>query len=119
MNSKPLSPSRHDEPKHPPPIATPHALRLPEGRPAGGIWSLPGYSSGLMEIQDLGSQAVAASISAGVGDTILDYCAGNWGKALGVTGGHGSIAERDTTTGEREDEGSIGLRDVLVVEGGE
>eukprot|EP00439_Symbiodinium_sp_Y106_P024099 s2316_g2.t4 len=52
-----------------------------DGRPAnGGVWQLPGYSQGLFEVQDEGSQILALATEARPGETVLDYCAGRGGK---------------------------------------
>jgi 16S rRNA (cytosine967-C5)-methyltransferase len=59
----------------------PLALRLPPGAPVqrGAAWA-----GGLVELQDAGSQAVAALTGAQPGETVLDYCAGAGGKTLAL-----------------------------------
>ncbi|CAE7579316.1 rsmB [Symbiodinium natans] len=48
--------------------------------PGGGVWQLPGYSEGLFEVQDEGSQILALATEARPGEAVLDYCAGRGGK---------------------------------------
>ena len=57
------------------------ALLVPRGTP---IVSSAAYRSGLVEVQDEGSQLVAALVDAGPGMAALDYCAGAGGKALAL-----------------------------------
>ncbi|CAL1140732.1 unnamed protein product [Cladocopium goreaui] len=64
-----------------PTAESPVGLWLPDGRPpAGGVWQLPGYSEGLFEVQDEGSQLLALATEAKPGDLVVDYCAGRGGK---------------------------------------
>ena len=64
-----------------PTAESPVGLWLPDGRPpAGGVWQLPGYSDGLFEVQDEGSQLLALATEAKPGDLVVDYCAGRGGK---------------------------------------
>lgn len=44
--------------------------------------SLPEFQDGLFEVQDEGSQLIAAHLQAKPGDHVLDYCAGSGGKTL-------------------------------------
>ena len=62
----------------PTPIS-PWGLRI-EGRRA--VTSGPAFQSGLVEIQDEGSQLVAALVGAGPEMRVVDYCAGAGGKTL-------------------------------------
>ena len=62
----------------------PHALRLVDGRPPLGVWSLPGWSAGWYEIQDEGSQLIAQATGVQPGHTVVDLCAGNGGKTLAM-----------------------------------
>jgi len=48
------------------------------------LFSLPEFKEGLFEVQDEGSQRIAALIQAGPTDWILDYCSGSGGKTLAV-----------------------------------
>jgi 16S rRNA (cytosine967-C5)-methyltransferase len=63
------------------------ALRLPAAPPeARGehVESIPAYSKGWVEVQDLGSQTAAAAAGAIKGCQVLDYCAGGGGKTLAM-----------------------------------
>lgn len=46
------------------------------------FFAFPEFKEGLFEVQDEGSQLVAALINAGPSDQVLDYCAGSGGKTL-------------------------------------
>ena len=59
----------------------PLALRLPPGSP---VLASRAWSDGMVELQDAGSQAVAAMTDAHPNETILDYCAGGGGKTLAL-----------------------------------
>lgn len=60
---------------------SPWGVWLPDGRPpGGGVWQLPGWSTGLFEVQDEGSQLIALATEACPGEHVLDYCAGRGGK---------------------------------------
>jgi 16S rRNA (cytosine967-C5)-methyltransferase len=60
---------------------SPDALRLPEGT---NIEALPAFESGLVEIQDEGSQLIALATHARPGMTVVDLCAGAGGKTLAL-----------------------------------
>lgn len=71
------------------------ALRAPEG---AKIQASAAYREGLVEIQDAGSQAVAAASLPRPGETLLDYCAGGGGKSLALAAlmkGSGRIYAHD------------------------
>jgi len=64
-----------------PTAESPWGVWLPDGRPpGGGVWQLPGFSDGLFEVQDEGSQLIVLSTEARPGEIVLDYCAGRGGK---------------------------------------
>lgn len=64
------------------PIAgLPQALRLPEGTQ---VERLPDHAAGRIEVQDAGSQIVAAMACARPGMTVIDLCAGAGGKTLAM-----------------------------------
>lgn len=68
------------------PDRTPYStlgLRLPPAF-ARDIQQLRAYTSGWVEVQDEGSQIVAALSVAGPGQTVVDYCAGGGGKTLAL-----------------------------------
>jgi len=67
----------HTEPTH----LAHHGLRLI--RPANLLGD-PGFSRGLFEIQDEGSQLIAELVQAEPGAPIVDYCAGAGGKTLAM-----------------------------------
>lgn len=46
------------------------------------LFSLPEFKEGFFEVQDEGSQLLAAMIKAKPGDLVLDYCSGSGGKTL-------------------------------------
>ncbi len=59
----------------------------------------PEYQDGLIEIQDLGSQAIIAACDAKPGMTVVDLCAGAGGKTLGLAvdmKGEGQLIAADT-----------------------
>ena len=66
----------------PTPIS-PWGLRIDGRRP---VTSGPAFQSGLVEIQDEGSQLVAAMVGATPGMRVVDWCAGAGGKTLALAG---------------------------------
>lgn len=67
-----------------PAAATPHApwgIRLPARVPLQG---LEAYARGAIEVQDEGSQLIAALVGARRGETVADFCAGAGGKTLAL-----------------------------------
>jgi 16S rRNA (cytosine967-C5)-methyltransferase len=81
------------------PIAgTSFGLRLPENIALDSIPAL----RGLVEVQDGGSQIIAAACSAKPGDLIVDLCAGAGGKTLALAAamaGEGRLIALDTDRG--------------------
>jgi 16S rRNA (cytosine967-C5)-methyltransferase len=78
---------------------SPLGLRLPEGF---RVEALPAWTSGLVEIQDEGSQLLALACATRPGMTVIDLCAGAGGKALalaGEMGNEGRIVATDTDRG--------------------
>ena len=74
----------------------PDALRLPEGWP---IEQQPVWRDGLVEVQDAGSQWIAAACDAQPGMTVADLCAGAGGKTLALAAamaGQGRLIAADT-----------------------
>jgi len=64
-------------------------MTLCEKAPAGirfkkrtPLFALPEFKLGLFEVQDEGSQCMAALVKAKPGDHVLDYCSGSGGKTL-------------------------------------
>ena len=62
---------------------SPWGLRIEGRRP---VTSGPAFQSGLVEVQDEGSQLVAAMVGATPGMRIVDWCAGAGGKTLALAG---------------------------------
>jgi 16S rRNA (cytosine967-C5)-methyltransferase len=65
-------------------VATPYSpwgLRI-EGRPAINV--LAAFRDGLFEVQDEGSQLIAALLDARRGEMVVDFCAGAGGKTLAL-----------------------------------
>lgn len=60
----------------------PDALIVTEG--ARKIQNSQSYQSGLVELQDVASQAVVAALPLADGMTVLDHCAGGGGKSLAL-----------------------------------
>ncbi|EQB14447.1 RsmB/NOP family class I SAM-dependent RNA methyltransferase [Sphingobium lactosutens] len=74
----------------------PDALRLPEGSP---VEQHPAWKDGLVEVQDAGSQWIAAACEARPGMTVVDLCAGAGGKTLALAAamaGQGRLIAADT-----------------------
>ena len=57
------------------------AVRLPEGV---AVEALPIWAEGWIEVQDEGSQLIAAACAAAPGMTVIDLCAGGGGKTLAL-----------------------------------
>lgn len=63
-------------------------LRIPPIEGAGrhpNVQAEPAFRKGWFEVQDEGSQIVAALAASGAGEQILDYCAGAGGKTLALS----------------------------------
>lgn len=77
----------------------PTALRVVENPRKVGVSQA--YKSGLVELQDASSQAVALFAGAKPGMNVLDYCAGGGGKALALYDaiqGQGRVVAHDIAT---------------------
>lgn len=78
---------------------SPLGLRLPEGFQ---VETSEAWSSGLVEVQDEGSQLVALACGAAPGQDVIDLCAGAGGKTLALAaemGDRGRIIASDTDRG--------------------
>ena len=78
---------------------SPLGLRLPDGF---RVEEALAWSSGLIEIQDEGSQRLALACGAEPGTTVIDLCAGAGGKTLALAaemGNEGSLVASDTDRG--------------------
>ncbi|MFL5364605.1 MAG: RsmB/NOP family class I SAM-dependent RNA methyltransferase [Myxococcales bacterium] len=62
--------------------SAPHGLLVTTARP--NLLALGSFREGLFEVQDEGSQLVAALCAARAGDVVLDACAGAGGKTLAL-----------------------------------
>ena len=74
---------------------SPDALRLPEGT---NVENLPAFNQGRVEVQDEGSQLIAAACEATPGANVVDLCAGAGGKTLALAaamGGQGHLIACD------------------------
>ncbi|HET7526120.1 MAG TPA: RsmB/NOP family class I SAM-dependent RNA methyltransferase [Burkholderiaceae bacterium] len=60
---------------------SPWGLRI-DGRPA--VNAMPAFREGLFEVQDEGSQLLAALLDARRGEMVVDFCAGAGGKTLAL-----------------------------------
>ena len=60
---------------------SPWGLRI-DGRPV--VTALPAFREGLFEVQDEGSQLLAALLDARRGEMVVDFCAGAGGKTLAI-----------------------------------
>jgi len=77
------------------PTTAPHGLRLPSGTP---VEQWEAYESGLIEVQDTGSQLACLAVGAAPGETVMDLCAGAGGKTLALAAamaGRGRIVACD------------------------
>lgn len=100
-------------------------LRIPPIDGAGrhpNVQAEPAFRKGWFEVQDEGSQLVAALAASGAGDQVLDYCAGAGGKTLALSalaGNRGQIyafdAEKVRLAPIFERLERAGSRDVQVV----
>jgi 16S rRNA (cytosine967-C5)-methyltransferase len=74
----------------------PTALRMPALDPAarsGAVETIPQFSKGWFEVQDLGSQIAAASAGDVKGKQVLDLCAGGGGKTLALASEMGNTGQ--------------------------
>ncbi len=69
-------------------MAAPHAAER-----SGAVETIPQFSKGWFEVQDLGSQIAAASAGEVKGKQVLDLCAGGGGKTLALAGAMGNSGQ--------------------------
>ncbi|GAA5050993.1 RsmB/NOP family class I SAM-dependent RNA methyltransferase [Erythrobacter westpacificensis] len=77
-------------------LALPGALRFPSGTQVSA-WDA--FAQGLIEVQDLGSQAACLAVGAQPGETVVDLCAGAGGKTLALAAAmanEGTLVAADT-----------------------
>ena len=76
---------------------SPWGLRLPS-EPPPNVQALDAFKTGLVEIQDEGSQVACWLAGAAPRTTVVDYCAGGGGKTLGLAqamAGEGTLVASD------------------------
>jgi 16S rRNA (cytosine967-C5)-methyltransferase len=104
--------------------AVPYGLVLPEGTP---LETTPEWQAGLIEVQDAGSQYIAAACRARPGETVLDLCAGAGGKTLALAadmGGAGLLVAADINRDRlsrlrpRAERAGAGVMETLLLDGG-
>jgi len=79
-------------------VAT-HGWRYPHGT---RIEDTPAWSTGMIEVQDTGSQLACEAVEAQPGEKVIDLCAGGGGKTLALAAAmsdRGSILATDTDRG--------------------
>ena len=72
------------------------ALRMPALDPAarsGAVETIPQFSKGWFEVQDLGSQIAATAAGEVKGKQVLDLCAGGGGKTLALAAAMGNTGQ--------------------------
>ncbi|HZZ69462.1 MAG TPA: RsmB/NOP family class I SAM-dependent RNA methyltransferase [Phenylobacterium sp.] len=72
------------------------ALRMPALDPmtrSGAVETIPQFSKGWFEVQDLGSQIAANAAGEVKGKQVLDLCAGGGGKTLALAGAMGNTGQ--------------------------
>ncbi len=75
---------------------SPHALIFRDRR---NIHILPSFREGLFEVQDEGSQLLAALVGARPGMKVVDFCAGAGGKALALADAGARVRAMDVREG--------------------
>jgi len=76
-----------------------HGWRYPHGT---RIEDTPAWSTGMIEVQDTGSQLACEAVEAQSGESVIDLCAGGGGKTLALAAamdGQGTILATDTNRG--------------------
>ena len=74
----------------------PTALRIAAPDPsqrAGAVETIPAFSKGWFEVQDLGSQIAASAAGEVKGKQVLDLCAGGGGKTLALAAAMGNTGQ--------------------------
>ncbi|RIV89021.1 RsmB/NOP family class I SAM-dependent RNA methyltransferase [Aurantiacibacter zhengii] len=77
-------------------LALPGAVRFPSGTQVNA-WEA--YDTGVIEVQDLGSQLACSAVGAQPGETVIDLCAGAGGKTLALAAAmsnEGTLVAADT-----------------------
>jgi len=79
-------------------MTEPHALAQSALKVTAGarqIRQSTAYQSGLVELQDAASQALVDALEVTSGQSVLDYCAGGGGKALGLAANGARVTAHD------------------------
>jgi 16S rRNA (cytosine967-C5)-methyltransferase len=102
-----------------PGLLAPHALLVESERP--NLFGSPSWREGLFEVQDEGSQLLAALVGARPGEELLDLCAGAGGKTLPLAADvapsghvHAADPDADRLRRLRDRLARAGLPNVLV-----
>ena len=75
-------------------LATAWRIAAPQpSERAGSVETIPAYSKGWFEVQDLGSQIAAATAGEIKGKQVLDLCAGGGGKTLALAAAMGNSGQ--------------------------
>jgi 16S rRNA (cytosine967-C5)-methyltransferase len=97
LKSDPERAQKALQPLHAEPVdLLPTALRMPALDPtarSGALETVPQFSKGWFEVQDLGSQLAAAAAGEVKGKQVLDLCAGGGGKTLALAGAMGNTGQ--------------------------
>ena len=75
---------------------SPVGLRLARRRPLSGLAAI---RSGLVDVQDEGSQVIALLVGAQPGETVVDLCAGAGGKSLALAAAMAGLGPRRRRAG--------------------
>ncbi|CAN5175595.1 RsmB/NOP family class I SAM-dependent RNA methyltransferase [soil metagenome] len=101
-----------------------NGITLPDGT---NLEALPEWQDGLLEVQDAGSQIIAAACDARPGQTVLDLCAGAGGKTLALAAdmaGQGRLIGADTSRDRlsrlapRAQRAGAGFIETMLLDGG-
>lgn len=100
-------------------VATPHplsptALNVTEG--ARRVAQSRAYQSGLVELQDVASQAVVDLLGVTPGMRVLDYCAGGGGKSLALAALGAAVSAHDSEPRRMADLPARAMRAGVVID---
>ncbi len=82
-----------EEPHGPGPLSDSERTALDPFARSGAVETIPQFSKGWFEVQDLGSQIAAASAGDVKGKQVLDLCAGGGGKTLALASAMGNSGQ--------------------------
>jgi 16S rRNA (cytosine967-C5)-methyltransferase len=101
-----------------------NGLRLPFGTP---VEQWPAFNTGLIEVQDSGSQLVCEAVAAQPGEVVIDLCAGAGGKTLALAAemeNRGTLLACDTDRGRlsrlmpRAERAGVSIAETLLLNPG-